>query len=103
MSGKENWSGRNPEKDKLRNHIWSLLKKKGITKEDPFYTIPDFIGSRKAADKLAELDVWKSATVMMCCPDPPQIPVRLKALEKGMIVYMAFFLPKKNNISPKCR
>lgn len=89
MSHKNDWSGRNPEKDKLRNRIWSLLKENGVTPGDPFHSIPDFSGSELAASKLTELDVWKSAKVMMCCPDSPQIPVRLNALVKGMIVYMA--------------
>ncbi len=98
MSEKNKWSGRNLEKDKLRNRIWHLLKEKGVTQDDPFYTIPDFTGSEKAARKLSALNDWESASVMMCCPDVPQIPVRLNALKKGMIVYMA--IPKL--VDEKC-
>ena len=98
MSHDDNWVGRNPEKDKLRNSVWTALKENGVAVGDPFHAIPDFKGSEKAAALLTSLDEWKKAKVMMACPDPPQIPVRLNALKDGMTVYMA--IPKL--VDEKC-
>lgn len=98
MSHNKKWIGRNPEKDKLRNSIWTALSEKGISIGETFHAIPDFIGSDRAAELLTEIDEWKTAKVMMACPDVPQIPVRYNALKDGMTVYMA--IPKL--VDEKC-
>lgn len=98
MGHDENWVGRNPDKDRLRNKVWTALKESGVAVGDPFHAIPDFKGADKAASLLASLEEWKTSRVMMACPDPPQIPVRLNALQEGMIVYMA--IPKL--VDEKC-
>ena len=40
-----------------------------------------------AAKRLSELDEWKRARVVKCNPDPPQIPVRLRALYDGKLLF----------------
>ena len=40
-----------------------------------------------AAKRLSELDAWKRARVVKCNPDPPQIPVRLRALYDGKLLF----------------
>jgi 5-formyltetrahydrofolate cyclo-ligase len=49
--------------------------------------IPNFAGADLAAWHLAQTHEWKAARVVKCNPDPPQIPVRLRALYEGKVVY----------------
>lgn len=81
------WAGRTPEKDGLRQEIWARLEEKGYNVGPVWSRIPNFVGADEAARKLAQLDIWKSARVVKCNPDPPQIPVRLRALYEGKILY----------------
>jgi 5-formyltetrahydrofolate cyclo-ligase len=83
------WSGYHLEKDQLRSEIWSLLKQEKASIRDPFGHIPNFVGAEKAAEKLAELPIWREAKTIKCNPDSPQIPVRLQALKDGKRLYMA--------------
>ena len=94
-NAKTNWSGYQPDKDKLRAEIWSLLKEQGVAIRDPFGHIPNFVGAQKAAERLAALPIWQQATVIKCNPDSPQIPVRLRALQEGKRLYMA--VPRLTN------
>lgn len=89
MSNKDNWSGRNKDKDRLRNNIWQSLIDNGVAKGEVFHNIPDFVGSKEAAALLRSLPEWKVSKYMMCSPDVPQIPVRYNALVDNMVVYMA--------------
>ena len=52
-----------------------------------FDRIPNFVGADMAAKRLSELDEWKRARVVKCNPDPPQIPVRLRALYDGKLLF----------------
>lgn len=83
------WSGRNPNKDALRNQIWNMLVEENIAIGEPHNEIPNFIGADNAAERLSNLELWKMATVIKCNPDDAQIPVRLKALEDNKVLYMA--------------
>ncbi|MEG4801701.1 5-formyltetrahydrofolate cyclo-ligase [Microcoleus sp. ARI1-B5] len=83
------WSGHHGDKDQLRAEIWSLLKQNNASIRDPFGHIPNFIGTQKAAEKLANLPMWQQAASIKCNPDSPQIPVRLRALLDGKRLYMA--------------
>ena len=83
------WSGRHRGKDKLRAEVWSALKREGVSRRDPFGRIPAFVGSEKAAERLAALPVWQRAEVIKCNPDEPQAPVRLRALQDRKRLYMA--------------
>ena len=52
-----------------------------------FDRIPNFVGADIAAKRLSELDEWRRARVIKCNPDPPQIPVRLRALYDGKLLF----------------
>lgn len=83
------WSGRHADKDQLRHAVWSLLKQEQAAVRDPVGHIPNFVGAKEAADRLAALPIWRQAQVIKCNPDSPQMPVRLKALQEGKRLYMA--------------
>src|SRR5262245_49053899 len=83
------WSGRNPGKDALRDEIWALLKREGVAPIEPFGHIPSFVGGDLAAERLAQLPIWRQAQVIKCNPDTAQVPVRLRALQDGKRLYMA--------------
>ena len=86
-SGVARWEGRNEKKDALRAEIWSRLEEGGVAVGSPWSRIPNFVGAEKAAERLAELPFWKRASIVKSNPDPPQSPVRLRALEEGKLVY----------------
>ena len=81
------WEGRNATKDNLRAEVWSSLETTGAGIGPAFSRIPNFNGADRAAAHLAELPFWKAARVVKCNPDPPQIPVRLRALQDGKTLY----------------
>jgi 5-formyltetrahydrofolate cyclo-ligase len=81
------WAGRNPQKDALRGAVWGALEASGAAVGKVWSRIPNFVGADAAARRLSELPQWKAARVVKCNPDPPQIPVRLRALYDGKIVY----------------
>ena len=82
------WSGRNADKDRLREEIWSGLERDGLNVGPVWSRIPNWVGADEAARRLSDLAIWKAASVVKCNPDPPQIPVRLRALYDGKRVYM---------------
>jgi 5-formyltetrahydrofolate cyclo-ligase len=81
------WAGRNQDKDRLRRQVWEGLVASGVNVGPADSRIPNFAGADLAALNLSRLDAWKAARVVKCNPDPPQIPVRLRALYDGKIVY----------------
>jgi 5-formyltetrahydrofolate cyclo-ligase len=81
------WAGRNSDKDTVRTHIWENLVETGVNVGPVHSRIPNFAGADLAALNLSRLDAWKAARTVKCNPDPPQIPVRLRALYDGKIVY----------------
>ncbi|MDP6770244.1 MAG: 5-formyltetrahydrofolate cyclo-ligase [Anaerolineales bacterium] len=82
------WKGRNSEKDILRFEVWSLLEERSVSIGPVWSRIPNFIGADKAAQRLAALQIWKAAKIVKSNPDSPHIPVRLRALEDGKLVYV---------------
>ncbi|MEJ1161638.1 5-formyltetrahydrofolate cyclo-ligase [Prosthecomicrobium sp. N25] len=85
--GVERWQGRNGEKDALRREIWSALETIGAGVGPVWSRIPDFVGAEAAAARLAATAEWRAARIVKCNPDPPQIPVRRRALEEGKLLY----------------
>jgi len=81
------WGGRNRDKDRIRQAVWTGLETSGTSIGPAFSCIPNFAGADLAARNLARLPQWQAARVVKCNPDPPQIPVRLRALYEGKIVY----------------
>lgn len=82
------WSGRNTDKDRLRAEIWTMLEDSGLNIGPVWSRISNWVGAEQAAKNLSELEIWKRARVVKCNPDPPQIPVRLRALYDGKQLYM---------------
>lgn len=74
----------------LREQIWDALAAPGIVRfPRPWNRIPNFVGAEAAAERLAELPVWREARTVKANPDSPQLPVRARALSDGKTVYMA--------------
>ncbi|WP_181702393.1 5-formyltetrahydrofolate cyclo-ligase [Chthonobacter albigriseus] len=87
MSADERWAGRNGSKDALRRDAWSRLVDLGVNVGPVMSRIPNFAGADIAALNLSRAPEWGGARIVKCNPDPPQIPVRLRALYDGKIVY----------------
>ena len=81
------WSGRNADKDVLRGEVWHGLEESGVNVGPVWSRIPNFSGADLAALNLTRVPAWASARIVKTNPDPPQIPVRLRALYDGKIVY----------------
>ena len=76
-------------KSDVRKRVWDLLERENAAPPGVHGHIPTFEGAETAADRLAELDVWKDARVVKVVPDDAQLPVRNLALAQNKLVYMA--------------
>lgn len=85
--GRGRWDGRDPGKDVVRHDVWAALDASGAAVGPTWSHIPDFVGAEQAAARLAELAFWRAAAVVKCNPDPPQAPVRVRALREGKRLY----------------
>ncbi len=77
------------DKQAIRERVWALLEKEQAAPVGVHGRIPTFYGADEAADRLASLPVWSAARVVKAVPDSAQLPVRVRALEAGKLVYMA--------------
>jgi 5-formyltetrahydrofolate cyclo-ligase len=74
----------------LRDQVWSAMSVKGIARfPAPVNRIPNFVGAEAAARALADTSEWEGAATIKANPDSPQLPVRVRALEDGKLLYMA--------------
>jgi 5-formyltetrahydrofolate cyclo-ligase len=87
MTQKGRWAGRNERKDDIRNAVWARLEAGGMALGSVWSQIPNFTGADMAAWRLAQTPEWKAARTVKCNPDPSQIPVRLRALLEGKVLY----------------
>lgn len=76
-------------KQAVRERIWALLERECAAPPDVHGHIPAFFGSDAAAERLANLPVWRAAQVIKAVPDRAQLPVRARALADGKLLYMA--------------
>lgn len=76
-------------KQAIRERVWSRLEAAGVVEPGVAGYIPSFVGADQAAERLAALPAWKTATVIKAVPDRAQLPVRIQALEDGKLIYMA--------------
>jgi 5-formyltetrahydrofolate cyclo-ligase len=80
----------NRAKEEARRRMWALLEEARVApRPGPRGGIPNFVGAEQAAQRLAELPEWKQARVLKVNPDGAQLPVRIRALAEGKLVYMA--------------
>jgi 5-formyltetrahydrofolate cyclo-ligase len=86
-AGGSRWAGRNGAKAAVRDRVWTRLVEAQVNVGPAFDRIPNFVGADVAAKRLSELDEWRRARVIKCNPDPPQIPVRLRALYDGKLLF----------------
>lgn len=84
---KGRWAGRDTVKDVVREDVWRALSRDGYAVGPSWSNIPNFVGADAAAWHLAQTPEWKAATTVKCNPDPPQIPVRLRALYDGKLLF----------------
>ena len=76
-------------KQAARERMWDTLEAAGVVASGVHGKIPNFDGAEAAAERLAALPVWAEAEVIKAVPDKAQLPVRVRALEEGRLVYMA--------------
>jgi 5-formyltetrahydrofolate cyclo-ligase len=81
------WAGRNPDKDVVRNRIWSALDEAGVAVGPAWSMIPNFVGADAAAWHLAQTPDWKAARTVKTNPDQAQMPIRLRALHEGKLLF----------------
>lgn len=87
MTEQGRWAGRNPDKDIVRNEVWSGLERDGVAVGPAWSMIPNFVGADVAAWHLAQTPEWKAAKTVKTNPDAPQIPIRIRALYEGKLVF----------------
>lgn len=75
-------------KQAIRERVWDRLRRDGAS-SDPHGRIPDFVGAAGTAQQLATLPAWRQAHVLKANPDQAQLPVRVRALCEGKLIYMA--------------
>jgi len=81
------WAGRNPDKDVVRHDIWTSLERDGVAVGPAWSLIPNFVGADVAAWRLAQTPEWQRARTVKTNPDAPQIPIRIRALYEGKLVF----------------
>jgi 5-formyltetrahydrofolate cyclo-ligase len=81
------WSGRNRDKDTVRDQVWSALERDGINVGPAWSVIPNFTGADMASRILARTPEWQAAKRIKTNPDHPQTPLRILALYAGKTVY----------------
>jgi 5-formyltetrahydrofolate cyclo-ligase len=85
-------------KEAVRDRVWRLLEREGAVPEGSYGKIPGFYGNEATADRLAELEVWKNAGTIKANPDWAQLPMRIRALQDGKLLYMA--VPRMASLKP---
>jgi 5-formyltetrahydrofolate cyclo-ligase len=83
----------------LRDDVWRAMSVKGIARfPAPTNRIPNFVGAERAANLLADTKEWERAATIKSNPDSPQLPVRVRALRDGKLLYMA--VPRLAEVDP---
>lgn len=96
-------AGGDPEvlavKRALREEAWVALQDAGAARfPGAWGRIPNFVGAEAAAERLRCTEAWKAAHTVKANPDSPQWPVRQRALEDGLLLYMA--VPRLAELNP---
>lgn len=78
-------------KQSLRERVWDDLEDSGVARFPfpPHGRIPNFEGADRAAERLDDVEAWRTARTLKANPDAPQLPARRRALHAGRTVYLA--------------
>jgi len=78
-------------KQKIREKIWAEMEKKDIAQfpRPVWGRIPNFKGSKEAADKIKTLKEFLEAKIVFCNPDSPQRYIRYHTLSMNKTLIMA--------------
>jgi 5-formyltetrahydrofolate cyclo-ligase len=78
------------DKDAARRAVWDRLQIERLARFPfpPHGRIPNFAGAREAAERLFDVEPWRSARRIKVNPDAPQRPVREAALRRGITVFV---------------
>jgi 5-formyltetrahydrofolate cyclo-ligase len=81
----------NLAKKLLRERIWRDMTERRVAvfPLPVFGRVPNFIGSKEAANRVSQLDEWMNAKVVFANPDAAQRKVRENALKEGKVLVMA--------------
>jgi len=100
-------------KDQIRSLVWKEMEDQGVARfPGAEGRIPNFVGSKQAAELLAAHRLWKKARVIRVNPDSPQAHARSLAFEDGKVVVISvprlrdphpFRLIDAKKLSPKQR
>lgn len=86
-------------KDQVRKEVWKAMAREGVSRfPGAEGRIPNFVGAKLAAQRLAGHRLWRRARVVKANPDSPQTHARRIALEQGKIVVMA--VPRLRDTHP---
>lgn len=77
-------------KEEIRKYIWDLLESKDVADfPRPVHgRIPNFKGSRIAAERISKIPEFEKSSVIKVNPDAPQQRIREIALSRGKILIM---------------
>jgi 5-formyltetrahydrofolate cyclo-ligase len=100
-------------KDQIRSLVWREMEDRGVARfPGAEGRIPNFAGSKQAAELLAGHRLWKKARVIRVNPDSPQAHARSLAFEDGKTVVISvprlrdphpFRLIEAKQLTPKQR
>lgn len=77
-------------KDEVRREVWREMDREGVSRfPGAEGRIPNFVGAKAAAERLAKHPCWTSAATIKANPDSPQTHARRLALVQGKTVVMA--------------
>jgi len=86
-------------KQAWRNRVWAAMSEVRVARfPGARGRIPNFTGAERAANRLADLEVWERTTALKSNPDLPQLPVRAAALAASKVVVMA--VPRLRTAEP---
>lgn len=77
-------------KDRVRKDMWRMMDREKVSRfPGAEGRIPNFAGSKRAAERLATHPAWHKAKTIKANPDAPQTHVRRLALAQGKTLVMA--------------
>ena len=84
-------------KEEIRMNIWKYMEKNEIAlpPRPCYYKVPNFIGSRYAANRLARISKFRNAKIVYVAQDPPLVHVREEVLRSGKLLITSSYKLKR--------